>query len=326
MLPEIDLMNEPVVDCVIDDPTIDLRKLNNMVPDSELEDVVPEGLNALERWLWNHKYDGIVDLDEYVDPEEEKAAHKEAKKRACCKWVYYRDVHTGELKRQWWTCKEKDCPHCQGQRADESERRMLRALDYARGHNVELRFVAMDSEDDAKKLVRKFGKENVYRSPNPDGTVEIYYVSDDDDDRWNGQVVSEEDIMERDWHDWSYVPDGKRQSGSLGIPERDEEVDDSYQTINVEEVVVEGISDEEIEEANVEALVYHRGLDPKNAEEVERDLGFIMGTFKENVIRRGGRIVLSTYKKKAVYRDKVNWKPAIKAAILRSRGIDPPTV
>lgn len=174
----------------------------------------------------------------------------------CMAQLKCRDPLTGIMRTVSHPCREwRICPRCKKQRVKTIRERVERAVTAG-----PVRWLLTD-DDHAKRLVRKYGKELVLRLPQANDKSTIFIATSDP----IGTLINDKPPR---WERVVETPEGQHISGSLGnLPAKD---DTELVSIKQSIYAIEGLTDEQMAQADRKAIAATRDMNPQTPEELEK--------------------------------------------------------
>lgn len=214
-------------------------------------------------------------------------------------WKKFFSAETGRRQAKPYLCRifhseHGHCERCLQQRATELTKRILLADKHAEAQGQHIYCVDLPTSK-RNSIARKYGKKNYLACPLSDDILRIFYQSASADGIEYAFLVNKHTPYEF-WVETAKSPIGKNLSGNLGkIEPTKGEGDETPATekeepvkIKVTEVVVEGLSREDDEEAVLTAYMQTVDAQPKTAAQVQDVLAKRTQTYVREAVKRGG--------------------------------------
>lgn len=252
-------------------------------------------------------------LDAYVEklfgPDKQDEAKKADPIAMCGKrFVDYLNVHTGKMQKNPIMCgqwRNLACRTCFGIRVEKWRGQLEAAVKNNNVHVMSL------SAAERCGIIKRLGKEDYLRFPTKPGSPYgkgVFFFDLAGVDECVGAHVDAEVLKGLDWTVLADTPVGKRISGTLGAVE---EIDRATKdTVQVETIVliIEGLKDKEIDQANNDGRRATPFLHPRTEEELKAAVTTRATATAEAVVRLGGKVVGRLYVPANANLKQLNWE------------------
>lgn len=226
--------------------------------------------------------------NEYTEEEiKEKIAYCRAS------WKSFYEPNNGKRQTKPFLCRifhseYGHCPHCLEQRTFSITKRVVESMTDAHKVNEQVYYEDVDISERGN-YARKYGKDNYIACPISEDVIRVFYQAPQPGNQQAKEVSTSMPMSF--WKETAMSPVGKNMSGNMGKLKSTPDVEPSEATeINVTEVVITGLTRQEEESANKEALLETIDMQPITPEEVEECLQKRIQAFMRAVVRRGGAV------------------------------------